>query len=351
MYIALQLIGNIGPAPQLEVFRLYHYEDTEEYDTFMYGDQARDLNLVPFGGDAPRMRSIALWGVHIPWPGAAFLRTGGLVELELAYHTRDVRPAFVDFMNILRASPNLENLTLCLSGPTGNPADWSAEERQAALTDSTAPFVSSAAEPVVLPKLTELALSYLEPDYLTALLARLSFPALTSLAVDFEDADYSAFVQSTLAPLLSRVTAAKFSGLPCNAAAAGTALSAMSRVSSLNVNLDFLAPAWYTLLVGPPLVCPHLEALTTTGVGGREMKALVRARREQGAPLAAVYMDLEDEVSVREERWLARHVGTFERFEGSDVEDAETEGTVETDSDENLMWDGDTEVVGDHAFD
>ncbi|OBZ72024.1 hypothetical protein A0H81_07371 [Grifola frondosa] len=235
MYIALQLLGNIGPAPQLEVFCLYHYG-------------------------------------------------GALVGLELEYHTLDVRPTFVDFMNILRASPDLEHLTLRGSGPTGNPADWSAEEKEAGPVDSAVPFTSSAVKPLVLPKLAHLVLSYHEPDYFSVLLARLSFPALTELELDFRYADCTTFVQGTLPPLLSRITSAKLSGLSCNAAAAATALRAMVRVTSLNLNFDFLDHAWYTPLLEPPLACPRLALLTTNDISGREIKALVRARGEWARP-------------------------------------------------------------------
>lgn len=65
-----------------------------------------------FGENAvmPKLRSITLAGVHVDWAACSGLRD--LAELEFKYLASDVVPTMQDFLRIIRASPQLETLTL-----------------------------------------------------------------------------------------------------------------------------------------------------------------------------------------------------------------------------------------------
>ena len=357
MHRALVKLGATPGAPMLEVLQLYHYEDTDEHETFRL-QELRHQPFVLFSGNAPRLTHVALWGVHLNWSkeGAPFLT--GLTDLEYAYHARDVRPSFTDFARILRSSPDLRTLTLCLSCPAGVPSEWR-EERE----DEEAMDVDTSA-PIVLPKLEDLVLAYLEPPYLLSLLPRLSLPALTSLALDLEDDDYSDFLSYLASPrslpqppppplslrgpgvagsahprarsLLSNLTSLKVASLACpHPAIVLDAYKQLDKVASLNINMLYLPPPWLDYLFPSPspstsantnqneLYLPRLEALTITGVDGARVRELVALRAQRGAPIRTVLMNQDDDLDEEDEAWLAKNLDRFELFEGSDEEEIE----------------------------
>ncbi|PIL22544.1 hypothetical protein GSI_15233 [Ganoderma sinense ZZ0214-1] len=385
MHRALVKLGATPGAPLLEVLQLYHYEDTDEHESFKF-QELRDQPFVLFSGNAPRLTHVALWGVHLNWSkrGAPFLT--GLVDLELAYHARDVRPSFEDFARILRTSPNLNNLTLSLSGPAGVPGEWSSVNVLADDDDDdddgSAMFVDSSA-PLVLPHLRSLVLAYLDPNYLLALLSRLSLPALSELMLDLEDDDYTDFLAYLASPrslpqppppplslrgpgvagspsppprprsLLSNLTALRIASLPCGHE--GVVLDAYKQLDKLvafTLNVLYAGPHWFALLVPSPspstsantnqneLYLPRLEILTTTGVDGAQLRELVEARAARGAPLREVRMNQDDGVEEEDEAWLRRNLERFDTFEGSDEEEVELDGF---DDDEDGWEDADDE--------
>ncbi|KAH9980291.1 hypothetical protein BGW80DRAFT_1141959, partial [Lactifluus volemus] len=177
MYGILSTLSSIPSAPQLQALRLYHYDDDEDYDHFSPSHLKQPF--APFSGRAPGLMQAALWGVHVDWDTCTFLQ--GLEELELAYHAKDVRPRYDIFTRILRGSPDLHILTLCASGPAGNPEDWPTEV-------------------IELPSVKHLVLAFVEPSYVSALMKRLVFPNLSSLALDFDPADYSSFLEQLARP-------------------------------------------------------------------------------------------------------------------------------------------------------
>ncbi|KAI0372148.1 hypothetical protein BV20DRAFT_978386 [Pilatotrama ljubarskyi] len=376
MHRALQALGAAGPAPMLEVLQLYHYEDTDEHLRFKQPElRAQPFRL--FDGVAPRLTAVALWGVHLNWDKASSPFLSGLTDLELAYHARDVRPSFADFARILRSSPDLRTLTLCLSCPAGTPADWPPSgmpEVAPENADGAAMDVDSTA-PLVLPKLTDLVLAYLEPVYLLSLLPRLALPALTSLALDLEEDDYSDVLAYLTSPrslpasssssltrlelrrpgiagtptrsLLANLTSLKIASLPASEAVVRDAYRQLEKLTALNLNVAYLDGFWVDLLFpqeppagggsgAPPgeLLLPRLETLTTTGVDGAKMRELVEARAARGRPLKTLLMNQEDDVTEEDEEWLGKHVERFEYFEGSDDEDVDVfEEVLEDDED------------------
>ena len=69
----------------------------------------------------PRLRHLTLKGVHVDWPALADAvdasRVGGLRSLSLGSHSAQVRPGRAAFRRLLRASPGMEMLSVCGSGP------------------------------------------------------------------------------------------------------------------------------------------------------------------------------------------------------------------------------------------
>ncbi|KAI0354955.1 hypothetical protein OH77DRAFT_1425564 [Trametes cingulata] len=395
MHRALEALGAAGPAPMLEVLQLYHYEDTDEHLTFKHPE----LRVQPFrlfGGVAPRLTHVAFWGVHVNWDKESAPFLTGLRDLELAYHARDVRPSFADFARILRSSPDLRTLTLCLSCPAGTPADWpsSGMPETTSQSDSAAMDVDiDSTAPLVLPKLTDLVLAYLEPGYLLSLLPRLALPALTSLALDLEEDDYSEFLAYLTSPrslpqpstasssssrlalrgpgvagtptrsLLANLTSLKIASLPASEAVVRDAYRQLENLTALNLNVAYLDEYWVDLLFPQELpaasgsgsagggsapgelLLPRLETLTTTGVDGGKMRELVAARAARGRPLKTLLMNQEDDVTQEDEEWLGTHVERFEYFEGSDEEDVEMFGEVFEDDGDGDWEDEDDEDV------
>ncbi|KAI0754960.1 hypothetical protein C8Q80DRAFT_1334590 [Daedaleopsis nitida] len=364
---ALEILGACPGAPMLEVLQLYHYEDTDEHLSFKM-PELRTQSFKLFGGDIPKLTEVALWGVHVDWSKEGSPYLTGLTDLELAYHARDVRPSFQDFARILRASPGLRTLTLCLSCPAGTPADWPDGLPADGAPDldghgdanangaPTAPDMDPTA-PLVLPALKELLLAYLEPAYLLSLLPRLSLPALSSLALDLEDDDYSDRARS----LLANLQALKLASLPCADALVADAYRQLENVVALNLNMLYLGDAWFDLLLSAPdradrgeTLLPRLTELTTTGVDGARMRELVEARAGAGVPLRKLLMNEDDAVDEEDEAWLAAHLERFELFEGSDEEEVDlgsADGDPWTDEDEDGDGDGDENEDGDEDGD
>ncbi|KAI0761947.1 hypothetical protein BD413DRAFT_644405 [Trametes elegans] len=387
MHRALEALGAAGPAPLLEVLQLYHYEDeSDEQATFKHPDLiAQPFRL--FDGVAPRLAAVALWGVHIPWGKDDSPFLAGLSDLELAYHARDVRPSLYDFARILRSSPDLRTLTLCLSGPAGSPAEWPAGLPAAPPAGDAAMDVDGAA-PLVLPKLADLVLAYLDPASVLALLPRLALPALTSLTLDLEEDDFTDVLAYLASPrslppapgaaaaaaalrgpgvagsparsLLSNLTSLKVASLPANAAAVRDAYRQLEKLTALNLNVGYLAEYWLDLLFpqdgaaaaggGGELFLPRLETLTTTGVDGERMRELVEARQARGAPLKTLLMNQDDDVTSEDEEWFSKHVKRFEYFEGSDEEDVDVLEEVFGDED-GEGWEDEDEELDDEGDD
>jgi hypothetical protein len=83
MYGILSTLSSIPLAPQLQVLRLYHYDDDEDYDHFS-PSHLKQL-FAPFSGRAPGLMQAALWGFHVDWDTCTFLQ--GLEELSLSHNT------------------------------------------------------------------------------------------------------------------------------------------------------------------------------------------------------------------------------------------------------------------------
>lgn len=353
MQIALTYLANAKSAPLLEELRLYHYEDSEEREEFVPAP-FRDQGFVLFGNNVPRLREVALWGVHLSWEKTTFLT--GLEELELAYHPKDVRPSYRDFLCMLRASPKLQTLTMCESGPKGMPAEWlqSLQENPLPDTNPDEPLLD-----IALPSVKSLVLAYLPQPFTLALLDHISFPKLTALAVDFEEDDYAPVAQRFARPmtgtnrsLLSGLENLKISGFPC--ADVSTLLSmaeCLQKLKSLSIHLEYCSPVWQNILARTEdvpaenvqrIYLPQMETLYLTAATVDFIRQLVEARKEREKPLKELFVDKDTDVPEDEKKWLKENVEVFDYFEGSDEEDAvfEDDAVFEVDVDsDGGEWD------------
>jgi hypothetical protein len=325
MHGILSTLSSVPEAPQLEVLRLYHYDDNEDYDHFR-PPQLKQPLFVPFRGRAPNLLQVTLWGVHVDWEACAFLQ--GLDDLELAYHAKDVRPPYQVFARILQRSPDLHILTLSASGPAGNPEDWPTDV-------------------IELPSVKHLVLAFVEPSYASALMKRLVFPGLLTLALDFDSTDYSSFLVQLSRPapnqrhsVCHNLVDLKISGMQCTAAALATFYAALPNLTSLNLNCHHLPRLFFRHLYPcdadklDGFFLPKLETLSTSGITGTEMRDLLMNRA--ALPIKHVLMESETDIDYGEEKWIRDNVETFEYFDGSDDEDDEDDPII-TELDEQEM--------------
>lgn len=328
MYEVLSRLSHCPGAPLLEELGLYNYEendhneDGEEVDTFQPAHLAEAF--LPFGGNAPSITHVAFWGVHIAWEGALPM-LAGLKELELAYHTKDVRPTFAAFRAMIDASPELDLLSICYSGPTGD------------------------MEPVAIPSLHALVLCDLEMDLVLPLVAALELPALEELTLDLHGEDYTDFADQLAGPargetrsLLAGLTTLKLAGLHCNDAACDVVMGQLDGLKRLHLKCEEAEveddDPWFKRLKevkgAGARYCPKLESLRIEGISGASVQKLVITRKEAGAPLTQVFIGSLDAVSKKEESWFRANVDQFDFFEPSDDEqDAVEVDPMEMDTD------------------
>ncbi|KAF9052125.1 hypothetical protein BJ165DRAFT_1340854 [Panaeolus papilionaceus] len=121
--------------------------------------------LALFGGHvAPRLRSIALTGVHMEWAQPPF---HNLTSLELKYHSLQVTPTLEQFRAICNACPDLRSLTIMGWGP------------------QLPPTSSNAGSGIfVLPRLTSFNFGYVNVEYAIRLLILFNLPSLKELVIE-----------------------------------------------------------------------------------------------------------------------------------------------------------------------
>ncbi|KAJ6559236.1 hypothetical protein DFH09DRAFT_523809 [Mycena vulgaris] len=318
MYEVLSRLAQCPAAPLLEELGLYDYEDSDEYEVFQPADLATPF--LPFHGIAPNLRNVAFWGVHLAWEEAlSFLQ--GLREIELAYHAKDVRPSFAAFRAMLDASPELELLSLCLSGPSGD------------------------MEVVEVPSLRNLVLCYLESEYVQPLVQALALPGLEELTLDFHQEDYTDFAKQLAGPargqsrsLLAGLTSLKLTGLPSDDASSELVMAQLGGLKKIDLNCTE-DQRYFDLLQKmkkppAPVFCQKLETVRLSGIEGKQVRRLVAARKAAGAPLSKVLVSDRDYVDDRDEKWLRANLETFNFFEPSDSEeDVVDEEEMDTDGD------------------
>ncbi|KAF9483450.1 hypothetical protein BDN70DRAFT_851506 [Pholiota conissans] len=352
----LSRLAKLPSAPLLEAFQVYHFEDCEDYEFFSGDDKT---SFLPFHGDAPLLKDAVFWGIHIDWEGAAKSFLTGLRDLELSFHAKDVRPSYDAFYKIISSSPDLQTLTLSLSGPVLSDGVEFDAEREEGGWGST---------PLTISSLREFAIQFHDPKYASALVQHLDMPNVTGLLLNFDEQDYTTFVRSLLKPvkgrtesLLQHIDHLKISGLPCDVASAHAFLDQLVILKSFNLKVTIVAAQALAAgaatsatasgsssgpLSSPTLFCPKLETLTTNAVDGYRLKQLVETRKKLGAPIKRIFMSYNDRVSEKEEKWLRDNLEELEFFEPSDSEEEVEVYGEEDDDDDSEDWETDSDAEG-----
>jgi hypothetical protein len=326
MYNVISRLATCPPAPILEVLELFHYEDEDEFDIFQPEHLKRPLVL--FHGHAPALKVCTLWGVHIAWD-THFLRD--LLELELAYHAKDVRPSWDEFARIIRNSPNLQILNMQLSGPACESQDWPLE-------------------PLPIPTLEQLYLAYHPPEYASSLIRSLVLRNLTFLVLEFDDADYSSFVRQIASQptpkspsMLAGLTHLKISSLPCDEKSCDIMYEQLTNLKAISLNCACIEDFFFEKLMRPIPTegnairnyCPNLETITVTGINGELLRGLVVLRKVGSKPIKQIFASVHDAPIINrvDEQWLKENVERFEYFDPSDSDDDSDEDDEDSDDD------------------
>ena len=333
MYVFLNAVSDpsIPAAPQLTSLELYHHEETEEFDSFGYPSMSKHLTL--FGGSAPLLTRLVLWGVHVDWNQPWIASASKLTDLELAFHPEDVRPTWAQFASILRGASALEKISLRLSGPFGDPSEW--------LIESTPESPADLNAPLQLPRVTDFIFAFHSQARAIGLLHKLYLPTLKNLVLDFDNGDYTEFVHELAKPatslslpsakeqprsLLSKLETLKIAGLPCQNDCVEVLYRELQNLTSLNISLSYLPEEFLSLLGSPgtgrhEMWLPRLVTLYVSGTSSEVFREVVQKRKDAGVPLNSLYVDEECEVDEDDVEWLKENLATFEFFEGSDDED------------------------------
>lgn len=355
-----EVLSRLSDAPQaslLENLELHHFEEELEPEYLLFPYPSYKTPFVLFDNYAPKLRHLSLHGVHIDWHNTTFLKN--LHYLELAYLSQDVRPSFDNFFTILRSSPGLRTLDLCMSGPSGYPHEWPTFLPPPPQNDHyhdphvPASFVTRSNtmdEYMVLPRLHELKLAYQTPEDLSAFFDRVSMPALHILEIDLEDLEYTDFVQNYLiAPpkwegsssrgsRLTNLKEFKIVQLPCTPKVIAELYATLVNLETIDFDFNHLdEPFWQVLVpkrvngVVTPAhqLLPGLHTMKVKGSCGDVLRDIVGARIEVGLPLKKLFIDFGAEINKVDDQWLREKVEVIEYYEDSDEDDL-------TDDDESV---------------
>lgn len=367
-HTVLNRLSDAPPASLLEDLELHHYDDESEPEDLPFPHPNLKTPFVLFDNHAPKLQYVSLCGVHIDWHKTTFLK--GLHYFELAYHSQDVRPSFDEFFTILRSSPGLRTLDLCMSGPFGPPQEWPAflppppqddhyHDPHVPASFNTRPRTLD--EHMILPKLHELKLADQSPEELAAFFNRVSMPTLHTLELNFEDHEYSNFVQNYLiAPpkwqgntssesRLTNLKELRIIQLPCKPRVVAELYAALANLETIDLNFNTLDDPFWEIFIPSRVegvtiparqLLPALQTMRVKGSRGEVLRRIVTARLSVGLPLKMLCIDFGTELDEDEDRWLREHVKGVEYFEDSDegeYSDDETGSTIiEVDMDDGF---------------
>ena len=121
-----------------------------------------DVERCPSSMMIPSLKYLSLRGVHVDWDAlgdslSTSDETAGLISLELASHSHDVRPSPYQFHKILSSSTGLRNLVLSASGPRISGEDIVSSSSSS--SSSSSPDVDHYV-PALLPHLRNITIGY-----------------------------------------------------------------------------------------------------------------------------------------------------------------------------------------------
>lgn len=302
-----------GSTPNLLELSLYNNSSAASFDPSELFHPVHLRTAIKLPPDvAPKLEVFCVWAVHILWSHFPF---SNLTNLELAYHAPDVQPTFAEFDDMLRASPNLQSLTLIDSGPAAS---------------SRYGFENTS---ILLPSLTELTFGcFYDLQYTIHLLQFLRIPNLRKLTLqELCDADFGPFIKAIGGPpgLFPRVETLVLSSIEANDASAFSHLfSSFSDLKRLEVDCNDLEPVLLYPLIGSPgrpdlprnVLCPKLSAIKVAGLSNYVRAFVERRLAGDTSPIKEVYINSKDEVTPEDYMWLEKHVETVATYYDSDNE-------------------------------
>ncbi|KAJ7600923.1 hypothetical protein C8J56DRAFT_21496 [Mycena floridula] len=190
--IARHHLSTCGPAPSLITLQLFHFEDFKTSQDLW--EATHKPPVIVFNNEIPKLKNVSLIGVNMPWRGQEddpemqgdYFVMGDLDRIELALHTKAIRPPYRYWQNMLLGSPNLQSLSLTYSGP--KPEDS---------TDPATSWLPISPETMVpLPSLTQLSLADLDDSaYACSILERLLCKNLSTLKLRLPSPDFTPLVE------------------------------------------------------------------------------------------------------------------------------------------------------------
>ncbi|KAL0575301.1 hypothetical protein V5O48_006678 [Marasmius crinis-equi] len=162
-YIGTQNGEICGAAPNLQTWQLYHFEDFRVVEDLHEATKRPPVTC--FEDKIPNLKHLSLIGVNLPWH-SPYLH--GLHSLELCLHPDNIRPEFTHWHDMLSRSPDLRSLFLHYSGPKRE-HPWPKKPM------------------IVLPRLENLGLVDLEPDYLKAITSGIEAANVNKLELELSD--------------------------------------------------------------------------------------------------------------------------------------------------------------------
>ena len=281
VYLLLARLQKMPAAQRLESFHIYLNRDQNDHAT---SPSDGSLSYLPFQGQVPNLKQVTLSGVHIDWDRATsnFLRD--LRRLDLANLPTDIRPSYATFAQILKASPELDSLSLSRAGPSW--PDGVALDSEKICTPE-----------LIIPSLKELALKCHDPSYASALIRRVHLPNLKKLSLYLNDGtDCSEFVRVLAKPVegskqsvLQRISQLTILGLSCDVASMEVFLSQLITLKSLGIPAFVEEDEMILKKIIEPaslrctgVFCPQLEEVIIGGCDGGRLKRFITSRRDAG---------------------------------------------------------------------
>ncbi|KAF8121820.1 hypothetical protein EV363DRAFT_1420935 [Boletus edulis] len=325
MYAFLSAVSDhsVPAAPQLTTLELYHYPVA-----FRYPSMTKHLTL--FAGSTPLLTRIVLCGVHVDWDQPWVASASNLTDLELAYHSEDVRPSWAQFSTILRSASVLQKLSLCQSGPSGEPPSWSIEPTPGGPADVNAP--------IKFVRVTDFILEFDTQARFIGLFRKFYMPALRHLYLNPEgdyDDDFGDLIRELTRPasqvqkqprsVASCLENLEICPFPCHVECIEMLYGELQNLRSLNTSLYYSDSFFFDIISTPctlpgrgDIWLPRLATLYVQGATRIGLRKLVLQRKEAGVPLSSLYVDRDCELDDEDVDWLKENVNTFEFFEGSE---------------------------------
>ncbi|KAG8894772.1 hypothetical protein FRC00_008481 [Tulasnella sp. 408] len=284
-----------APTPQLRKFEVFCFLDEAV--------QGRDMPntsqpTVAFGGEAPKLGTMTISGVHVPW---ASFPTSNLQSLEFDFHSSDVQRSCRTFFGILGSVNNLKSLTI-MQGGAGLRFDDRWLERSSVSGPSSNNQSELATNPIrrlTLPSLTELVFTFTECEFTCDLLSVLSFPKVQKLTLEYLKGDSGRVVDLIGGPKPSfpNVTHLRLLGLM--SINDHRMLSFLHHAGKNVTHFHLNAVRCPTLKRIPMLfrwmamerqlnLLPKLQEISTDGISPTELRQLIQGRAPQFRPKRVV---------------------------------------------------------------